>query len=94
MSRPFGVDGGNVISNAVDMRPERIIRDIRRGANRMVDLLAEFPVTRMTDEEMAAEARRWDNREASPHDWQDGPKLRLRLVVLLSPAVCGEESPE
>src|SRR5262245_53988019 len=29
---------------------------------------------RMTDEELAQEARRWDNRENTPSGWEDAPE--------------------
>jgi len=30
---------------------------------------------RLTDEQLAREAKRWDNREATPADWEDAPDL-------------------
>jgi len=40
----------------------------------------------MTDEELAREARRWDNREITPHDWEDYPDAvpRKRESVSIS----------
>lgn len=34
---------------------------------------------RMTDEELAREAQRWDSRAATPKDWQTRPRRRRAL---------------
>jgi hypothetical protein len=34
---------------------------------------------RLTDEELAREAERWDKREVSPTDWEDAPELVPRV---------------
>ena len=34
---------------------------------------------RLTDDELAREAERWDKREGSPSDWEDAPELVPRV---------------
>lgn len=35
---------------------------------------------RLTDEELAREAQRWENREVTPHEWEDAPEAAPRAA--------------
>ena len=43
---------------------------------------------RLTETELAEEARRWDSREATPHGWVDAPEAVVRSGASLSVRLC------